>query len=127
MPAIKNILRLLPISSIGAVMYAIPVYYFIQLSDFKNSWMLYLGNGLFMAFIFLSTLFFIRSSKKVMNVIIMGHAISVIAIIVSCLLIIMLLMIQSPAIFHLGGTEKVLADTPSGSKGHFVSEVTFRV
>ena len=94
----------------GAILYCIPVFYFINISRYSGVWLLYLGNGLFLAFMFVITAFVLKSEKPMIT----GHIITVICVVLSCLLILVMILFLSPGAIDAGSTEKILLQSPTG-------------
>ncbi len=100
----------------AALVYCIPVFIFIQLANFTQTVLLYLGNFLLMGVI---TLFlFYVSRKKDDNssalTLMMGGEITVLlSIVLACLLSLILLLILVPGLFHSGDAGKFLSNAPA--------------
>ena len=110
LPAKEHLFKYFFLCLIGALLYCVPVYYFIHISKYSAIWLLYLGNGLFLAFIFIMTGFVFKTSKPLIT----GHIITLASIILSCMIIVIIILLFSPGAFDVGTSEKILLQTPPG-------------
>ncbi len=96
-----------------AFLYAIPVLFFIREDIYNDTWLLYLGNGIFLVCMFI--LGAIYNSKKNTNISITynGWVITIIGIIFSCILIILLLILFDPSAFNINLNSGALQHTPA--------------
>jgi hypothetical protein len=91
---------------------------FVRDSKFTEAWLLYLGDGLFLFSLFISM---ILLSKRLGNnastgyMLMAGHAVTVIAIIIICLITFIVLLIYVPDLLHIGHTHKVLKQAPANT------------
>jgi hypothetical protein len=103
-------------SILAAVAYCVPIIFFVRDSTFRDAWLLYLGNALFLVVISLFMLFFNKTKNQnapSTSMLIAGHATTVMGILIACLLSFIILIIFVPGLFHSGTTEKVLTDAPA--------------
>ncbi len=105
-------------SIIAALLYCVPLIFFINRADFSDAWLLYLGNFLFMLMIvwFLMTFNFKRDENAGTLAMFTASSITVVmgtimAVILSLLLVVMLI----PGLFQPGVADKVLINEPAQS------------
>src|SRR5438552_1572346 len=102
-------------SIICALLSSIPMIFYVRDSKFSETWLLYLGDALFLFSLFISLIFL---SKKAGNnlstgyMLLAGHAVTVMAIIIICTITFIVLLIYVPGILHVGTTHKILKQAP---------------
>ncbi len=100
-------------SIIPALLYLIPVIFFLTDESFSQTWMLYLGNAFFLCYIFIFTLLFFKNKTDNENSPAnTGIAVTIIGIGFSCALIILSIIILAPGLFHFETSTGVLANKP---------------
>lgn len=102
-------------SILGAIVYCIPAFLFIQHATYTDAWLLYLGNGLFLCAISLFMFSYNKKRKEnasTTSMLVAGHATTVIGIILACFISFLVLIILVPGLFQSGTTGKVLTDAP---------------
>lgn len=101
---------------LGAVVYSIPVIIFLSNPEYSQSWLLYLGNLLFLfAIVGFLYAFNKRRSENAgtLAMLTAGVIATVTGIVISCLLAFLLLVIMVPGYLSPGTTEKVLTGQPA--------------
>jgi len=103
-------------SIVPAIIASVPAIFFIKDDKFTQTWLLYLGDGIFLFSII--TIMLIMSRKThyeaaTGSLLIAGHTITVFGIIVICLITFILLLFYVPDLFHLGNTKEVLKQAPA--------------
>jgi hypothetical protein len=102
-------------SIICAILSSIPMVIYVRDAKFTETWLLYLGDGLFLFSLFISLIFL---SKKVGNnastgsMLMAGHAVTIIAMIIICVIAFVALLIYIPGLLHFGNAYKTLKQTP---------------
>lgn len=99
---------------LGAVAFCIPVYFFIREATFTKTWLLYLGVFLFLIVTIIHTFRDSRrrgSSERTFTLVFDSHIITICAIVLSCLLCFLMLVVFVPGYLSSGPAEKVLTDT----------------
>ncbi|HEV8082572.1 MAG TPA: hypothetical protein VGP55_05190 [Chitinophagaceae bacterium] len=98
---------------VPAILYCIPVLFFIKEDTYRDTWLLYLGNGIFLACLFILKV--IYNSKRNTNVSIAynGWVVTFIGIIFSCMLIVGLLILFVPRANHINSMREALQQTPA--------------
>lgn len=87
---------------ISAILFCIPATFFIRSGDFRQIYLLYLGNALFLIGILL---FLLQYNKKraenasTSSMLISGHLTAVTGIVIACILSLLLVFIFSPDVF----------------------------
>jgi uncharacterized membrane protein len=107
--------RYLAYAVTAAIIYSLAVAFFLQDSTYSESWLLYLGNALFMVVIVLFLFSYNRRREKnarSMAMLKAGFVTSTMGVIISCLLCFILLSIMIPGLFHSGTPDKVLTGEP---------------
>ena len=97
---------------ISAVLYCIPLVFFLQEKKFSGTWLLYLGNALFLFCIFIFGIIFTRkqhNESKNFN----GFGITLAGVIFSCIIILLLTLVFAPNVYHIGSSNEVLQQTPA--------------
>ncbi|HVW63057.1 MAG TPA: hypothetical protein VHC48_23565 [Puia sp.] len=100
---------------IAAILFCIPVFFFLKDITWSQSWLLYLGNALFMVVVAVTLVLFNRqqkSSASSTSLVLAGVIVTVLGIIISCLICILLLSIMIPGLYHSGTPGKVLTGEP---------------
>ncbi|MDB5191751.1 MAG: hypothetical protein JWQ96_1314 [Segetibacter sp.] len=117
-----------PYALASAILFAIPALFFVRDSTYAQSWLLYLGNMLFMLPMIV---FMLAFNKKRRDLGVMtslmegGHIATVMGVILACLLSLLLLFIYAGGIFQSDGTtEAVLEDAPAQTTQGAVSGMT---
>ncbi len=94
-----------------AILYCIPAIFFIKDDTFSQAWLLYLGNALFLIYIFIFVLWYQRGSDKNASGLNAGFSVTFIGIFFSCMLTLICIFIFAPGLFDIGSSE-VLNNTP---------------
>lgn len=103
--------------ALGAILFCIPVFIYLRLANYDESWLLYLGSILFMIVMWVHTM---RDSKKRANnnestvaLVFASHVATITGVIFSCLLCFLLLVLLVPGYMQSGGADTVLEDAPA--------------
>ena len=102
---------------VAAILYCIPVTFYLKNVTWSQSWLLYLGNALFMMMIASFLLIFNRRRNKnasSMSMMKGGVTVTVLGIVISCVICALLLTIMIPGLFH-ARPEKILTGEPANS------------
>jgi hypothetical protein len=105
-------------SLIAAMVYIIPVIFFLKAADYTRAWLLYLGNFLFLLAIAFFLFSFNRKRERNAGTLVMLTATSIATVIGTALAFILslgLLFIFVPDLFQPGTTERALAGAPDNS------------
>jgi hypothetical protein len=112
---ISNLRQHFPYALLAAVLYIIPVLYFIMEDNYVDAYWLYIGNVLFAVGI----LFGVRAYNKrrdenslIMSMLMAGIKASLMGIAVVFLLILLILFIDIPHLFHHAGAAKEMTEGP---------------
>jgi heme/copper-type cytochrome/quinol oxidase subunit 2 len=102
--------------AIAAIAYCIPMFYFVHTSSYSESWVLYLGNFLFM--IAIGAYMAVLNRRKAENAnthlaVFSGHVTTVIGIVISCIVCFIALSIYVPGLLSSDTTGKVLEQSPA--------------
>lgn len=109
--------RYTPYAVAAAMLYCIPVFFYIRDASYTKSWILYIGNFLFLLVI--AVFIFSFNGKRHKNagsvtMLASGHITTVMGILFSLVLCALLLVIFIPGIFHTA-PGKVLANAPANT------------
>jgi hypothetical protein len=108
----------LPYAIAAAIVYCIPVAFYLNRASFGEAWLLYLGNFLFLTVIVSFLFSFNRRRDKNASAITMlaaGHITTAIGIVTAVVLCFILLLVFVPGFLHSGTTEKVLQKAPANT------------
>ncbi len=103
-------------SWVSAAVYSIPMICFFRLANYTESWILYIGNALFIVCVAISIISYnkkLGGNTRLTELVVAGHTITLIAIVISCLIILLLLFIYVPNIFDSLPAEKILKQAPA--------------
>jgi hypothetical protein len=97
---------------ISAVLFCIPILFFIEKGNYDNAWLLYLGNALFLASIFIWVVLGNRKKKIKSFPSFGGLKITILGVIFSCILLFLLLLVLAPQAFNHTIGNSVLHEAP---------------
>lgn len=101
---------------LAAIAFCIPMAIFIKSADYQATWLLYLGNVLFLVAITFYMISFNKGQAEnasTQTMMAAGHIATIIGILVSCIVATILLVILIPDIFSSGLSEKAMDDAPA--------------
>jgi Na+/proline symporter len=107
--------RYIGYAAVAAILYSIPVYLFLKFTVWSQTWLLYLGNFLFMILVAAFLLIFNRRKNENASstaMVTAGAIVTVLGILISCLICFLLISIMVPGLFHSGPPDKVLTGEP---------------
>ncbi|MDQ6814055.1 MAG: hypothetical protein M3040_09970 [Bacteroidota bacterium] len=101
---------------IATILYCIPMVMFVRSADYNNTYLLFIGNFLFLIVIGAFVLFFNKrkgenASTQTMRA--AGHIATVFGIVLSCLAAFIAISVFIPSIYNSGGSNTVLENAPS--------------
>lgn len=110
---------------VPAILYCIPVLFFIKEDTYRDTWLLYLGNGIFLACLFILKV--VYNSKRNNNVPITynGWVVTFIGIIFSCILVVFLLILFLPMVNHINSIREDLQQTPAAISDRNIYDLWF--
>lgn len=128
----KN-LKVLPLVKYGfiaAALFSVPMIFFVRESTFSQSWLLYLGNFMFMLSVAAYMVYF--SERKNENAsttshLLTGHVVTVIGVILAVIISLIALSILVPGIFQSGQADQVLERAPAQVQGRKTNGLVFMV
>jgi hypothetical protein len=103
---------------LAAILFCIPVYFYIRLANYTKSWLLYMGCFFFFAVMFAST---IRENKNrgenesTVALVFVSHVTTIAGVFFSCLLCFLLLVLMVPGYLEPGMAGKVLINEPANT------------
>ncbi|MES2329760.1 MAG: hypothetical protein V4539_09165 [Bacteroidota bacterium] len=101
---------------LAAILYTIPVFFFLSQKKYEDFYYLYIGTGLFMFTIFFYALRLVSrpyDSKRAVSMLIAGNLATLAGVFISVLLVIAGFFFYFPAIFSVTPTESLIQDAPS--------------
>ena len=97
-------LHLIKYSILPAVLYIIPLIIFIRDETFSETWLLYLGNALFLCYIFVFGVYYAQQQDNRTSPLSAGLAVTIIGVIFTCILVFVVIFIFAPGVFHIGSS-----------------------
>ena len=112
-------------SLIAAFIFCVFAFIFIKDDSFLDSYMLYIGNFLFAGVIAVFILTYNQrrhENAKAQNMVLAGHITAVVGILISCFIIVLLILMIRPNVFHVAAAnpdsmEKSLATLQGNTHG----------
>ncbi len=107
MPGRSNVVYLIKFGICAAILYIIPVIFFLKDRRFSDLWLLYLGSALFLMALFTFGIMYAGKnpgSPKAYN----GFIVTIIGVIFSCLFIVIFTLILAPDVFGIGSANDAL-------------------
>jgi uncharacterized membrane protein len=120
----------LKFAALAAIVYCIPVIFFLRGGDYTDAWLLYIGNFLFLFPIMLFLFRFNWQRKQNASSVSMlsaGHITTAIGVIMSCILCLILMLIMVPGYLQSGTADKVLQDAPANMVDDKTNGLSFMV
>ncbi len=105
---------------VSAIAFCIPVIFYLRTPEFKDTWLLFLGNALFL---FVIAVYILLINKKnnenasTQNMTAAGHIVSVVGVVISSIICFILLMLFVPDLFSAGTSDTVMEDSPATISG----------
>ena len=106
-------LHFIKYSILPAILYIIPLIIFILDKTFTQAWLLYLGNALFLCYIFVFGVYYAKQQNNRTSPLSAGLAVTLIGIIFTCILVLVVIVIFAPGMFHIGSSIQALENTPA--------------
>src|SRR5688572_5691967 len=103
---------------IASILFCVPVFFYVQFAEYRQTWLLYLGSFLFFGTIWIHIM--IDSKKRDENestvaLIFASHMASLAGIILSCIICLLVLVVMVPGFFGSGEPDKVLTGEPANT------------
>jgi hypothetical protein len=102
-------------SILPAILASIPMFFFLRDAKFSETWLLYLGDAIFLCSMIVVMLILNNRSQgdaATGSLLIVGHAITVFSIVIICIIALILLLIYVPDLFG-SDAGKTLKQTPA--------------
>lgn len=109
----SSILYLSRVSIYPALLYGISVVFFLKDEKYSDTWLLFLGNALFLFCIFIFGVIDSRKKNKNASKSFNGFAITLTGVFFSCIIILLLTLVFAPNVYHIGSSNEVLQATPA--------------
>jgi hypothetical protein len=103
---------------VAAILYCIPVFFFLKTTAWSQTWLLYLGNALFMVAVVNALLWFNHSrhgNASSMAMVLAGVITTILGIIISFAICFLLLSVMIPGLYSAGTPSKLLSGEPANS------------
>jgi len=116
-------------AAVAAIVYCIPVTFFLIQADYVQTWLLYLGNFLFLVVVVQFLFSFNKKRDENAGIITMltaGGIVTVMGIIFSLFLSFLLILILVPGVFH-SPAGKVLEHAPANTEKGNTNGLVFKV
>jgi hypothetical protein len=101
---------------LAAVLYAVPVFFFLAQKKYEDLYYLYAGTGLFMFTIFFYALRLVNrpyDSKRAVSMLIAGNLATLAGVFIAVVLVLIGFFFYFPDIFSITPTRSLLQDAPS--------------
>ena len=109
-------LKYLTFGLIAAVAFAIPALFYLRTPEFRDTWLLFLGNALFCAVICVFILLFNKrknENESTQNTNAAGHIVTFFGVVIAAVLSLIMLVLFVPEVFNAGTPETVMEDSPT--------------
>lgn len=113
MPNKSSIIYLSRFAIIPSVLYSVPVLFFLRDRRFSETWLLYVGSALFLCCIFAFGIIYGGKISNTPEHSYNGFVVTILGVIFSCIFILLLSLIITPEVFHLGSANDTLQQTPA--------------
>lgn len=100
---------------VAALLFAVPMYFFLKDATYQQTWLLYLGNALVLLFMFLFVILYNKSKNEDANTnstTVATLLCTILSVIITLVLAIILVFMMIPGLFH-SEADKTLASTPA--------------
>ena len=95
-----------------AILFIIPLIVYIRDETFSQTWLLYLGNALFLVCIFIFEFIFFKQQHETDSPVNAGIAVTISGVIICCLLIFVVVAIFAPLLYTMGDAAVTLQNKP---------------
>jgi len=103
-------------AAVAALVYAVPMFLYLRNAAFESTWLLYLGNGLFLAFMFLFVIMYNKKKEadaNTLSTLAATHMATLLAIGILLIVATVCILFMVPGLFDSGPAEKTMKDTPA--------------
>jgi len=103
-------------AAIAALIYAVPMFLYLRDATFESTWLLYLGNGLFLVFMFVFVMVYNKQKKadaNTLSTLAATHMATLLAIGILLIVSTICVLFMVPGLFDKGPAEKAMTDTPA--------------
>lgn len=117
-------------AALAAIVYCIPVFFFLRDATYSSAWLLYLGNLLFLFPIMFFLIRFNQLRKQNASSVAMltaGHIATAIGIVIACILCFILILLMVPGWLDAGSADKVLQQAPANTVDDKTKGLAFMV
>jgi hypothetical protein len=105
---------------LAAIAFCIAAAFYLRTPEFRDTWLLFLGNALFLVVISVYILLVNRKNNEnasTQNMNAAGHIVTIVGVLLSSIICFILLMLFVPDLFSAGATDTVLEDSPAQTRG----------
>jgi hypothetical protein len=124
-----NIKRVLQYAVIAAVLFSIPLFFYVRTATYRSSWLLYVGSFLFFIVIVLFTL---RDNQakggnaSTVSMVYASHIATIVGVILCCIMCFVFLSVLIPGYLSEGPAKVVSPDTPINEIHDKTNGLSFR-
>lgn len=115
---------------IAALLFIIPVFFYLKDTRYAATWLIYAGSFLFFLTIVVHTIFFNNlrgGNANTVQMVLASHIVTLIGVLLSCLFVFILLTIMVPGYLSNGPAGKVTPDTPVNEVHDKTDGLSFRI
>lgn len=105
---------------LAAVAFCITVLFYLKTPEFQDTWLLFVGNALFLVVITIFILLFNKKNSEnasTQNMNAAGHITTIVGVVLSCIISFVLLMLYVPDLFGSGTSDTVMENSPTSTSG----------
>jgi multisubunit Na+/H+ antiporter MnhC subunit len=124
----KHIIEYLLYGLFAAIVYIIPVLFFLKDSRYENFYYLYIGNALFAGMITwhaFQLLYRPYDGKRSVTMLVAGNLTVLTGILICCIFIWIAMFMYSPELFSKTATANILRDAPPTIQPHMPAQLSF--
>lgn len=115
---------------IAALLFAVPVFFYLKDTTYGSNWLIYLGSFFFFLVIVLHTIFFNKvrgGNANTITMVFASHVVTVMGVVLSCLFVFILLVTMVPGYLEAGPAGKATPDTPPNEVFDKTNGLSFRI
>jgi amino acid transporter len=117
-------------ASIAAVAFCIPVFFYINMANYTETWLLYLGSFLFLVVMWFDTTYENKrrgENESMVTMVFATNVTTIVGIIFSCIICFIMLSVLVPNYLGAGNAEKVMVREPASSIDDKTNGLSFKV
>jgi carbon starvation protein CstA len=105
---------------LAAIAFCIPVMFYLRTPEFKDTWLLFLGNAFFLVVISVYILLLNKRNNEnasTQNLNAAGHVVSIVGVVLACIISFILLILVVPDLFSSGTSDTVMEGSHTTTAG----------